>query len=683
MANESTNGYSFIEKIKGIVDANLENEKFNLSSLARESGLSKITLYRKIKTATGKTTSQFIREIRLTKAKELLYDEELTVAEIAYKVGFGSATYFNKCFNEYFGCSPGEYRKIQQKKENTDRLKVLKILAFILPIIIALIVVFSLKEKALVKPINLSLIVEPPEFSGSPENELIANWLNEVLINELSSIPGIIVYDQEIRENYVTQSGNTIKRIESSSDIYSISSLICEENGDIIDEWRITNSDGAVIANGRATIGENTRQSAAQQITQDIAMEFDITLDEETKQSLQNIHPINLTAKKLYVQAIRILNGDKIKRKPDLYRTAELLLYKALNADSLFYQAYEELAFMHTNRNYWLNIHNSSFLDSSLYFANKAIAINRKSYKAYLARATYFYHQNEMQKALKELDTATNINGRYVYAYELKGRIYRYINLAKCIENYHRAVQVSREIEPEMLRILSFHFSEAGFFEESKQYAKIAFELDNDSMLWHMSLAGYENANRNHQKGTEHFLKAYAINPQNSNLLLLLGKAYSDAGQYEQAVRYFDEYIDFLKQRNAIDGLGVVHRVAYAYWQIGKKEEAAYYFDLQIKNTLKDLDLKRPFHQFRLIDIAEVYAFNGDKENAYKYLQFILDQPVCIPFWLYDIVKNDPQFNKLRNESQFKSLERRYKNRYETEHQKVKNWIADNPIKIN
>ena len=263
-----------------------------------------------------------------------------------------------------------------------------------------------------------------------------------------------------------------------------------------------------------------------------------------------------------------------------------------------------------------------------------------------------------MQKALTELDAATAINGSYFNASELKGRIYRYIDLAKCIESYYKAVSLSEEIEPVMLHTLSFHLSEAGFFEESKHYAELAFELDNDSMLWHMNLAGYENANRNHEKGTAHFLKAYAINPLNSNLLLLLGKAYSDAGQYEEAVRYFDEYIDFLEQRNAIDGLGVVHRVAYAYWQIGKKEEAAYYFDLQIKNTLKDLDLKRPFHQFRLIDLAEVYAFRGDKENAYKYLQFIIDQPVCIPFWLYDIVKNDPQFDKLRNEIQFISLKK-------------------------
>ncbi|MBN2634637.1 MAG: helix-turn-helix domain-containing protein [Prolixibacteraceae bacterium] len=675
--------HDFIQKLTLIVLENLENEDFGPEQLAREMDVSHSTLHRWLKQNSDKTISQFIRELRLEKASELLLNDNLTIAEIAYNVGFGSATYFNKCFHEQFGCSPGEYRRIQQNKGKSEFKKVLKVLAYILPILIVSAIVFNLKKEAPEQPTNLLLFVSPAEFSGNPENEFIADWMDEVLINALSSIPGIIIYDEEIRENYVTNPGNTKKLVENSSDLYTISSVISEENGQILDEWRITKSDGAVIANGQAIIGENTARSAAQQITQDVANEFDIPLSEQTKQWLQNINPINRTAEKFYVQAIRILYGDKIQTNHNLYKTAELLLYRALNADSLFYQAYEELAFIHTNRNYWLNIHNTNFLDSTLYFANKAIEINSKSYKAHLARATYFYHQNEMQKALKELDAATDINQRYVYAYELKGRIYRYIDLAKCIENYHRAVQVSREIEPEMLRILSFHFSEAGFFEASKYYAEMAFELDNDSMLWHINLAGYENANRNHQKGTAHFLKAYAINPQNSNLLLLLGKAYSDAGQYEQAVRYYDEYINFLKQRNALNGLGVVHRPAYAYWQIGKKKEANYYFDLQIKNTLKDLDLKRPFHQFRLIDIAEVYAFRGDKENAYKYLQFIIDQPVCIPFWLYDIVKNDPQFDKLRDESQFIALEKRYRDRYEVEHQKVKNWISDNNIEFN
>ncbi|WP_297099435.1 helix-turn-helix domain-containing protein [uncultured Draconibacterium sp.] len=679
MANESTNGNAFIEKIKGIVDANLENEKFNLSSLARESGLSKITLYRKIKAATGKTTSQFIREIRLTKAKELLLDEELTVAEVAYKVGFGSATYFNKCFHEYYGCSPGEYKKTHQYQDtNQPKNKILKILALSISIVIAVVAVFTLKHEAQTENV-IEIIVSPIEFSGSSENEFWAIGINEVIINELSAIKNFLVLDQKIIDDYISTTGNEKKLNKKAVRAYTLKLTMFEKDGIRIIVWRLTrNHDGAVVHSQKDTIPKTVSYVTEKLIVKTIATKLDIPISDETKQRLQINEPINRTAEKYYLQALKILNGNEIKRNQDLYKAAENYLYKALDADSLFYKAYEELASIHATRNYWLNIHQTNFMDSSLYFANKAIQISQNSYKGHYIRASYYYHRNDTKKALEELDAATNINQSYVYAYELKGKIYRYIDLAKCIENYHWAVQLSGEVYPQMLHSLSFHYSEAGFFDESKYYAKLAFEIDNDSVLWYMSLAGYENANRNNQKGTAYFLKAYAINPLNSNLLLLLGKAYSDAEQYEQAARYFDEYIDFLEQRNAIEGLGVVHRPAYVYWQIGKKEEAAYYFDLQIKNTLKDLDLKRPFHQFRLIDIAEVYAFNEEKEKAYKYLQFIIDQPVCIPFWLYDIVKNDPQFDKIRNESQFIALEKRYRDRFEMEHQKVKNWISEN-----
>lgn len=56
--------------------------------------------------------TQLIREIRLRKALELLGNEEYTIAEIAYETGFGSPAYFNKCFHDFFGYSPGEARKM-------------------------------------------------------------------------------------------------------------------------------------------------------------------------------------------------------------------------------------------------------------------------------------------------------------------------------------------------------------------------------------------------------------------------------------------------------------------------------------------------------------------------------------------------------------------------------------------
>jgi len=98
----------FITKLTEIIQANLQNENFGVTELARESGMSLYTISRKLYSIKNKRVSQFIREIRLRRAVELLRNGTFTASEVSYKVGFGSPAYFNKCFREFFGCTPGD-----------------------------------------------------------------------------------------------------------------------------------------------------------------------------------------------------------------------------------------------------------------------------------------------------------------------------------------------------------------------------------------------------------------------------------------------------------------------------------------------------------------------------------------------------------------------------------------------
>ncbi|MDT8402457.1 MAG: AraC family transcriptional regulator, partial [Bacteroidales bacterium] len=99
-------GEPLINKLTGIVLANLRDENFSVDTLAEAAGMSHSTLYRKLKQLRNQDATQFIREVRLHRAMELLQQDEGTVAEIAYRVGFGSSTYFTKCFRDYFGFPP-------------------------------------------------------------------------------------------------------------------------------------------------------------------------------------------------------------------------------------------------------------------------------------------------------------------------------------------------------------------------------------------------------------------------------------------------------------------------------------------------------------------------------------------------------------------------------------------------
>ncbi len=111
MTGSLTSDQIFISKLTEIVLVNLENEAFGVTDLARESGMGLHNLNRKLNSINKKTANQFIREVRLQKALEMLMSESLTANEVAYKVGFSSAAYFNSCFSEFFGYPPGKVKK--------------------------------------------------------------------------------------------------------------------------------------------------------------------------------------------------------------------------------------------------------------------------------------------------------------------------------------------------------------------------------------------------------------------------------------------------------------------------------------------------------------------------------------------------------------------------------------------
>ncbi|HKI79791.1 MAG TPA: two-component regulator propeller domain-containing protein [Ignavibacteriaceae bacterium] len=100
----------FMEKLKNIIEANMEDEGFGVDKLSNEMGMSRSQLHRKLKAITNQATTEFIRNFRLQRAAQLILHDSGSMAEIAYKVGFNSQAYFNKSFQEFFGCSPTNYK---------------------------------------------------------------------------------------------------------------------------------------------------------------------------------------------------------------------------------------------------------------------------------------------------------------------------------------------------------------------------------------------------------------------------------------------------------------------------------------------------------------------------------------------------------------------------------------------
>lgn len=100
----------FLARFRAVVRENLADENLSVEQIGSVLGLSRVQLYRKVKALTGYSPVELLRITRLKTAEQLLKTTDKTIAEIAYAVGFGTPSYFSKCFKELFGRQPGERR---------------------------------------------------------------------------------------------------------------------------------------------------------------------------------------------------------------------------------------------------------------------------------------------------------------------------------------------------------------------------------------------------------------------------------------------------------------------------------------------------------------------------------------------------------------------------------------------
>jgi signal transduction histidine kinase/DNA-binding response OmpR family regulator len=101
----------FISKALQVVEKHISNPGFDVVSFSKEMAMSQSTLYRKLKTITGESTNNFIKDLRLKQAANLLGKNDLAVSEVSLMVGFDDPAYFAKSFKQKFGKSPSEYSK--------------------------------------------------------------------------------------------------------------------------------------------------------------------------------------------------------------------------------------------------------------------------------------------------------------------------------------------------------------------------------------------------------------------------------------------------------------------------------------------------------------------------------------------------------------------------------------------
>lgn len=109
----------FVCKAEHIMEAHLDDSDFDVFSFSQVMGMSRVHLYRMMKTFTDQSPSDYIRNYRLLRAAHLLLLEDETVSEIAYRTGFNDLSHFSKCFKKVFGVCPSGYKKVENIRYQT------------------------------------------------------------------------------------------------------------------------------------------------------------------------------------------------------------------------------------------------------------------------------------------------------------------------------------------------------------------------------------------------------------------------------------------------------------------------------------------------------------------------------------------------------------------------------------
>lgn len=687
----------FVDRLTEIINANLLNEHFGPEQLADKMGMSYSSLHRKMKETFQKNISQFIREKRLEKAKDILQNENLSVSEIAYKVGFSSPTYFNKSFREYFGTSPGEFKK-GEKNKNNEVQKIKGKFSKILPFASALVIVFTVayfflrernSELKRETPVEKSIAVLPVKYIGPHAFQYEAEGCMEEILDKLMKLEDLRVISRTSVEKY----RETSKSIKDIGKELKVSALLestfqkTEEGLNLFLKLYLTENEELIW---QKKFQENPANASIFQneAAQLVASELDVRLSPIEKQLLEKVNKTNVEAHDFFRQGRNqffIYQLDNTRK--DALNQATIFFEKALTVDSMHAPSYAALATVYWAKNYNTTYFEANFLDSAFYLAQRALDYDKQLEEAYFIRGKYYYEMNEDRKALADIQKTLEINPNFWEAYSVLSGIYtwRQPDFVKAIQNVQKAISLNQGPGlAELYSQLGFTFACAGFKEEAKANFKNSFDLTNtgDSLSYYLSVGTIEQYFRDYNKAEKYLEQALTCDSGNVNLLRRLGGNYNLLRNYEKSLYYYKKWIQKKDSLNILD-LGEAHRIGLAYSKTGQRTKAGEYFALEEKYCLEAIKKQRNFAQSSraYYDLAAVYAFQEKREEAYQLLdKFIKNK--TFPLWWVNLAKDDPLFEKIANEKWFSELIMQMEKKYLAEYERVKKWMEENKISI-
>jgi TolB-like protein/AraC-like DNA-binding protein len=340
----------FIDKVRQIILDHLDDEKFGVSELASAIGLSKSQALRKIKSLSNKSINQFIKETRLEEAAKLILNSDLLASEISYKVGFSSPSYFNKCFNKYYGITPGEYKEKGKELPFPDpfdqqtfpsRIKKFQFVYYTLGAALLLFVIFvHIKNKSSeskIDPTKKSIaVLYFDDNSRESDQKWFLSGITEEIRSKLSNIERLKVTSSTSVKQF-RNIEKTIPEIAKELGVdYILEGSVTIYNNKIKIIAQLINANDEHIWSKEFNDDMNDIFDIQQNVAKDIAQQLKIDLSPEEIKILEKYPTDNMEAYNLFLQA----EYQKSLFNKIAYNKALPLYEQAIALDSNFVEAY-------------------------------------------------------------------------------------------------------------------------------------------------------------------------------------------------------------------------------------------------------------------------------------------------------------------------------------------------------
>jgi len=632
---------SFMDRVTEAIKANLNNEAYGVAELAAELHISRSNLYLRIKSATGKSVSRFIREIRLKEGKKLLEKGGKTIAEVAYEVGFSSPTYFSRCFHELFGLSPGELRKqVYSKVVDTEadpdgsytdfrRQKYRRFLvftfAFLLVITGSWLIIHTLLKS---EKKDLSIVVLPfKNLSNDAANEYFTYGIREDILNNLYRISSLRVISnttaENFRENKLT--AREIARLlhvdyvlEGSVRRYGNNVRISVQLIDAIKDDHVWSENFDREMNDIIYVQN--------EIALHVAAKLQTVLPDKEIRQIEKISTQNPKAYDYYLQARFLLHRANSPQRMgfDAAGVISSVQYykKAIEEDPGFAEAYAGLANATTQLTAWGIARDTGMVRKVYQFCQKALELDPNCSEAHAVLGLNYWFRKDLKRSGEEYRKAIELNPNFATAHQWYAQ---HFMITGPISKARKEVDKAVELEPYFWVVKNLDSWIAYFekdYKKSLEICEVAKDLNPNfpDNAW-LHFLNYTKLNQGDKAHDE--LKAIAKRYSNSdNYSAEIDSAYAAQG----IDGLFYCMIDINKNKPIyVDGL-TGNPFFIAWWNavLGNRDEALFWLEQTLKAQFK------PLHYFDLI------LFHPDFEFLHAEPRFraVADSLGLSPYWV-------------------------------------------------